>query len=95
MKKSTIKEKDLVKLGFKKVKVSAEESGDTPYYYYTKDFWRGPNNFCLLSGDSDNVETKGWPVEFLEEPRIRFTDAKTLTQFVNIIEKIKLNNRKK
>lgn len=92
--KSTITEKDLVKLGFKKVKVSAKESGDVPYHYYTKDFWKGPNNFCLLSTDNDMVDKQGWVVEFFEEPRLKFTDTKLLTEFVNIIEKIKSHKPK-
>ena len=59
-------EKDLKELGFKKIKVSAEESGDKPYHYYTYDF-KNEGYFCLLSCDSDNVKSKNdWTVEMLE-----------------------------
>lgn len=94
MKKSTITEKDLVALGFKKINVSAEESGDAAYYYYTKDFWKGRSNFCLISTSSDDVKKKGWVVEYFEEPRLRFTDSKSLKLFVFLIEEIKSINKK-
>lgn len=59
-------EKDLKELGFKKIKVSAEESGDKPYHYYTYDF-KNTGYLCMLSCDSDNVKSKNdWTVEMFE-----------------------------
>ena len=33
-----MKEQDLVDLGFERIDISAEESGDEAFYYYTYDF---------------------------------------------------------
>lgn len=58
--------KDLKQLGFKKVKVSAEESGDKPFYYYTYDF-KNAGYLSLISCDSDTVKSKDdWTVQIFE-----------------------------
>ena len=51
-----MKEKDLIKLGFKKIDVPEEESGDKPYYYYTFDFFSEYCGLSLLSNSDDEVE---------------------------------------
>ena len=59
-------EKDLKDLGFKKIKVSAEESGDKPYHFYEYEF-KNADYFTMLSCDSDTVKSKDdWTVEIFE-----------------------------
>jgi len=46
-------EKELQILGFTKVEVSAEESGEKPYYYYIYEFTKGLE-FISTDSDSDD-----------------------------------------
>lgn len=90
-----MKEQDLVDLGFERVDVSAEESGDEAFHYYTLDFSRG---FSLISNGSDEVTTVAgyhrWYVEVFEAPEIRFVDRSELEQFINIVNRNKKDGRK-
>ena len=78
-------EQDLVDLGFERTDVSAKESGDKAFYYYTYDFTDG---FSLITNASDEVTTvegyHRWYVEGFEAPEIRFVDRSELEQFINI-----------
>ena len=55
-------ERELEILRFKKIEVSAEESGDKPYYYYTHGVVKG---LSFISNSSDEVKDGEWFVEFL------------------------------
>jgi hypothetical protein len=81
-----MKEKDLIKLGFKKTDVTEEESGDKPYYYYTFDFFSEYCGLSLLSNSDDEVEDGKWFVTVLEENRIRFTNKKDLKKFIKLVK---------
>jgi hypothetical protein len=60
-----MREKTLKKLGFEKVKVSAEESGDTPFYYYAYRINDDGSGFITLSNDEVKGKRK-WKVELLD-----------------------------
>lgn len=80
-----INENDLILLGFTKTVVSAEESGDTSYYYYT--FQPSENSsFCLISQANDQVK-KGWVISFFEDD-LEIKRKEDLIQLVSILKKI-------
>lgn len=80
-----IKERDLVKLGFIKMVVSAEDAGDNSYYYYT--FQPCENaNFCLISDASDQVK-KGWVISFFDDD-IEIKEKEDLIQLINVLKRI-------
>ena len=77
--------KDLEKLGFKKEYVSASESGDKEYIYYTYDFFDNPIEFCLISSDSD--EEKCFVDIFNTQELIRFYKKKDVKNLIDAINK--------
>jgi len=81
-------EKELKKLGFKKTKVSAEESGEKPYYYYTYTFTRGLE---FISSESDSSKKEDWYIEFFNtEIPIRFYNFLDVQTLINTFEKAKI-----
>lgn len=81
-----MKEADLKKLGFKKNKVSAKDSGDTAYHFYTYDF-KGGACVSLISCDSDVAEEKGkWWVEIFEGRLKPFRKKSDLKRYINLIK---------
>ena len=78
-----IKEEELVKLGFERVDVSKEESGDKPFHYYTYDIGNGA--ISLISQSNDEVENNNWHVEVFED--ISFESIEDLIKFIQVIEK--------
>lgn len=81
-------EKELKKLGFKKRKVSSEESGEKPYHYYIYNFTRGLE---FISSDSDSSKKEDWYVEFFNtEIPIRFYNPLDVQILINTIEKAKI-----
>ena len=80
-----MKFKDLEKLGFVKQYVSAKESGDKEYIYYTYDFCEEQEEFCLISSDSD--EEKCFVDIFNTQKPIRFYKKKDVKNLVNAINK--------
>lgn len=81
-------EKDLIALGFKRVDVTKEESGNpNDWYYYTYDFTQ---HFSLISCDSDEAKKEGWYVEFFDvESEIRFKSRIQLLDLIELIENAK------
>jgi len=78
-------EREIQLLGFVKQEVSAEESGDTPYHYYTYTVARG---FEFISCASNEVETGEWFIEFFDsEPTIRFIKFSEAQALINLLEK--------
>ena len=82
-----MKEQDLLDLGFERNDVSAEESGDNPFYYYTYDI---TNEFCLISSDDGEAKKDGWSVEMFDYSDIKITDAEDLKALITVIEKNKV-----
>lgn len=81
-------EKELQILGFTKNKVSAEESGEKPYHYYTYDFTKGLE---FISQDSESIVDDEWWIEFFNtEIPIRFNDMLEVQKLISIFEKAKL-----
>ena len=82
-----MKEQDLIDLGFERYDVSAEESGDFPYYYYTYDI---TDELCLISSDDGEAKKDGWSVEMFDYDGIKFSNTEDLKTLINVIEKNKL-----
>ena len=76
-----MKEKDLKELGFKKEKVSAEESGDKPFHYYTFYPFKKNRGFGLLSNSNDELVDGEWVVTFFEYDSVVFRSKKDLKKF--------------
>ncbi len=77
-----MKEKDLIKLGFEKVIVTAEESGGNEFYYFTYEF---ENGFCLISTSDDVGED--FSVEIFNEEDFMFSDINEVKSLITILEK--------
>jgi hypothetical protein len=80
-------EKELQILGFTKVEVSEEESGEKPYYYYIYEFTKGLE---FISTDSDSDDDEWWVEFFNTEIPIRFYDFLEVQKLISIFEKAKL-----
>jgi len=83
-----MKEKHLKKLGFDKVKVSAEESGSTPFYYYAYRLDTDGTGFITLANDEVGGKKK-WKVEVLDTG-LWISKAKDLKRIFKIF---KLKNK--
>ena len=79
-----MKEQDLIDLGFKRYDVSAEESGDIPFYYYTYEI---TNELCLISTDDGEAKQDGWSVHFFDYDHIWFSNPEDLKTLIDVIEK--------
>ena len=82
-----MKEQDLVDLGFERIDVSAEESGDEAFYYYTYDFTK---HFSMISNDNDQAEKEGWFVEIFDYSDIRFHQKEDVKVLIDTINKNKV-----
>ena len=65
--------------------VSAGESGDKEYIYYTYDFFDNPIEFCLISSDSD--KEKCFVDIFNTQKPIRFYKTNHVRKLINAINK--------
>lgn len=81
-------EKDLIALGFERVDVTKEESGNpNDWYYYIYKF---AQHLELISSDSDEAKKEGWYVEFFDvESEIRFKSRIQLLDLIELIENAK------
>ena len=76
-------ERELEILRFQKVEVSAEESGDKPYYYYTHDVVMG---LSFISNSSDKVKGGEWFVEFFNtDVPVRFYEMGQVLSLINTL----------
>jgi hypothetical protein len=82
-----MKEQDLIDLGFERYDVSAEDSGDVPFYYYTYDI---TDELCLISSDDGEAKKDGWSVEMFDYDGIKFSNTEDLKTLIDVIEKNKL-----
>jgi len=79
-----MKEQDLIDLGFERTDVSAEESGDNPFYYYTYDI---TDEFCLISCDDEEAKKDGWCVEIFDYIEIKITDVEDLKTLMDVTKR--------
>ena len=80
-----IKEEELLKLGFERVDVSKEESGDKGFHYYTYDIGHGV--ISLITQSNDEIENDDWHVEVFNDTSIRFETIEDVTKFIQVTEK--------
>tara|TARA_R110000787_G_scaffold212720_1_gene322334 strand:- start:33 stop:287 length:255 start_codon:yes stop_codon:yes gene_type:complete len=80
-----MKEQELIELGFERVDVSEQESGDKAFYYYTYDIGNGA--ISLISQSNDEVENSNWHVEVFEDSTIRFETIEELIKFIEVTDK--------
>jgi hypothetical protein len=80
-----MKEEDLIQLGFKRVDVSEQESGDKAFYYYTYDIGNGV--ISLITQSNDEVKDNDWHVEVFDDTSIRFETIEDITKFIQVTEK--------
>ena len=80
-----MKEQDLIDLEFERDDVTAEESGDDAFYYYTYDLGKGA--ISLISDANNEVIDERWGVEIFEDETIQFWDVSDLKKFIDIIKK--------
>ena len=78
-------QEQLVSLGFERIDVSAEESGDVAFYYYTLDF--GSSGFSLITCDDADAKEHGWFVEIFDYENIRFENYQDVSDFIRIVNK--------
>ena len=86
-----MKEKELVALGFERVDVSAEDSGDKAFHYYTYDF--GNRTFALISNANDEAVDDNWYVEVFEDETIRFTNSSDVMGLIDVINRNTINEK--
>ena len=80
-------EKEIQKLGFEQ----QVETSDPSFYYYTLDIVDG---LSFITQANDEVENGEWIVEIFETtPAIKFKDAKKLSNFIEILNQNKENER--
>jgi hypothetical protein len=80
-----MKEQELISLGFERVEVSAEESGDEAFYYYTLDLGNQRVVSLISPADNEIVDNK-WSVELFEDASISFDDIDQLKTFIKIVK---------
>lgn len=78
-------EKKIIALGFEK---QVEDDEENPFYYYTLDITSG---LSFITQANDEVENGLWEVEIFEvgEPSIKFTNPKTLSTLIDILNQNK------
>ena len=82
---SKIKGKDLINLGFEKVKNVPSSAMDIEYHYYI--FETKNKKGILISNANDEVpKGKGYEVELYEIPEIQFRDLKQLKKLVKLLK---------
>ena len=87
-----ITDKHLKELKFQRNDISAEESGEDPYTYWTLDLSKSNYQFCLIScADNECDEDGNWYVEFFEVPEYRFTELEHLINFIYALNRSKIN----
>jgi hypothetical protein len=80
-----MKEADLIQLGFQRVDVSEQESGDKAFHYYTYDIGNGV--ISLITQSNDEVDNNNWHVEVFDDTSIRFETIEDITKFIQVTEK--------
>lgn len=80
----------LLKLGFKEEFVPAEESGDTPFYYYVYEVPDafGKEKCVLISNSDDEAEDGKFHVEIFNMPEVGiYEDEETVKELIDVLKK--------
>lgn len=80
-------EQNLEEIGFERTDVSAEESGDNAFYYYTMDI----GDICLISNSSDDAETEGWWISIFDSMTLKMRGIGDVEQIISILKLNTLN----
>jgi hypothetical protein len=75
-------EQHLIDLGFKRIDVSAQESGHTSFYYYTYSFTKG---FDLISSANDEGVLNVYFLNYL----IGTEDFNVVNDLINVLKRMK------
>lgn len=76
---------DLIRLGFERVDVSAEESGELPFYYFARRFTYGLD---LLTVSNDERISDYWIVNVMGDHDVWIDDVDDLGNIINLLHKI-------
>lgn len=76
---------DLIRLGFERMDVSAEESGDIPFYYFARRFTYGLD--LLSISDNERVADE-WIINVMGDHDVWIEDVDDLGNLINILNKI-------
>jgi len=83
-----ITEKDLKNIGFVRVDVTSEESGDGAYHYY---LWEPYENcrLSIISSCNDEIESDKWNVYLFDdfENKIVFGNVDDVKIFIDVIKR--------
>jgi hypothetical protein len=79
----SITESDLLGLGFVRVDVPIEESGDKAFHYYTLDF----GDICLITSSNDDLIDGSWWVEIFDFESISFTGIVDLRSLIELLKR--------
>lgn len=72
-----MKEKELIKLGFERIDVPVEESGDEPYYFYVLDI----GDISLMSSTNDEIDNE-------EDWKVNLFDYELYTKDYRLVRKL-------
>lgn len=76
---------DLMRLGFERVDVSAEESGGDPFYYFVR---RRFTDLDLLSVSDDERIGDSWSINSMGDCDVWIDNVDDLSNLINILHKI-------
>lgn len=79
-------EQQIIDLGFNRIDVPTEVSGDNPYYFYEYVF--GDTEFTLLSPADTDVINNQWYVEPFDYQGLIIYDYDLLVQFMETLHSI-------
>lgn len=86
-----ITEKDLLAMGFEKIQVTPEESGDPEGYYYF--CYELGNGECLLTQANKERDAIFYSVEFLNIPDLgKFWQSFDVRSLIEILKRAERNN---
>ena len=77
-------DEDLIKAGFKRVDVTAEESGDPNDWHYYEYYF--DKYLSLIAYRDDDAEPGIWCVDFFEAENIRFTNIDNVVNLIWPVE---------
>lgn len=76
---------DLIRLGFERMDVSAEDSGDMPFYYFARRFTYGLD--LLSISDNERVSDE-WIINVMGDHDVWIDNVDDLGNLINILNKI-------